>query len=130
MLRNIPPMAEWTPTAHRASLVCSGHRAELVRFKLHLATLSQSERKKQSKKDCFFSLVAVVALCFMTFEVMSSRSQSDLRANNLQPKLKQPGVVLTTVDTAEQGVGRAECTEAIGDDYANGAVGHDTSANR
>ena len=48
-----------------------------------------------------------------------------LRANNLQPKLKQLSVVLTTVDTAEQGVGRAECTEAIGDDYANGAVGRE-----
>ena len=44
----------------------------------------------------------------MTFEVMSPRLQSDQRANNLQPKLKQLGVVLTTVDTAEQEVGRAE----------------------
>ena len=31
-------------------------------------------------------------------------------------------IVFSTVDTAEQGVGRAECTEAIGDDYVNGAV--------
>ena len=61
----------------------------------------------------------------VTFEVMSPRSQSDQRANNLQPKLKQLGVVLTTVDTAEQEVGRGECTEAIGDAYANGAVGHE-----
>ena len=30
-------------------------------------------------------------------------------------------IVLTTVDTAEQGVGRAEGIEARGDDYANGA---------
>ena len=75
-------------------------------------------------------MVAVVTLCFMTFEVMSSRSLCDLRANNLQPKLKRSIIVLTTVDTAEQGVGRAECTEAIGDDYVNGAVGHDTSARR
>ena len=58
----------------------------------------------------------------MTFEVMSPRSRSDQRANNLQPKLKQLSVVLTTVDTAEQEVGRGECTEAIGDAYANGAV--------
>ena len=43
----------------------------------------------------------------MTFEVMSPRLQSDQRANNLQPKLKQLGVVLTTVDTAEQGVREA-----------------------
>ena len=69
-------------------------------------------------------MVAVVALYSMTFLVMSARSLCDLRANNLQPKLKQLGVVLTTVDTAEQGVGRAECTEATDDDYANGAVGH------
>ena len=58
----------------------------------------------------------------MTFEDMSPRSRSDLRANNLQPKLKQRNVVLTTVDTTKQGVGRAECTEAIGDDYATCAV--------
>ena len=32
-------------------------------------------------------------------------------------------IVFSTVDTAEQEVGRAECTEAIGDDYANGAAG-------
>ena len=64
----------------------------------------------------------------MTFEVMSPRSQSDQRANNLQPKLKQLGVVLTTVDTAEQEVGRGECTEAIGDAYANGAVGHEKTS--
>ena len=63
----------------------------------------------------------------MAFGPSSTRSQSDLRANNLRPKLKQLSVVLTTVDTAEQGVGRAECTEAIGDAYANGAVGHDTA---
>ena len=60
-----------------------------------------------------------------TFTVMSPRSQSDQRANKLQPKLKQLSVVLTTVDTAEQEVGRGECTEAIGDAYANGAVGHE-----
>ena len=45
-----------------------------------------------------------------------------LRANNLQPKLKQLSVVLTTVDTRKQGVGRAECFEATGDDYATCAV--------
>ena len=44
-----------------------------------------------------------------------------LRANNLRPKLKRLIIVLTTVDTAEQGVGRAEGIEARGDDYANGA---------
>ena len=44
-----------------------------------------------------------------------------LRANNLRPKLKRLIIVLTTVDTAEQGVGRAEGIEAKGDDYANGA---------
>ena len=64
----------------------------------------------------------------MTFEIMSPRSQSDQRANNLQPKLKQLSVVLTTVDTAEQEVGRGECTEAIGDAYANGAVGHEKTS--
>ena len=36
-------------------------------------------------------------------------------------------IVFSTVDTAEQEVGRAECTEAIGDDYANGALGRDTA---
>ena len=64
----------------------------------------------------------------MTFEVMSPMSQSDQEANNLQPKLKQLSVVLTTVDTAEQEVGRGECTEAIGDAYANGAVGHEKTS--
>ena len=34
-------------------------------------------------------------------------------------------IVFATVDTAEQEVGRAECIEAIGDDYANGAVGRE-----
>ena len=63
----------------------------------------------------------------MTFEVMSPMSHGDQRANNLQPKQKQLSVVLATVDTAEQGVGRAECTEAIGDAYANGAVGRDAT---
>ena len=61
----------------------------------------------------------------MTFEVMSLMSHGDQRANNLQPKLKQLSVVLATVDTAEQEVGRAECTEAIVDDYAAVAVGHE-----
>ena len=70
-------------------------------------------------------MVAVVALCSMTFLVMSARSLCDLRANNLQPKRKRLSIVFATVDTAEQGVGRAECTEATDDDYANGAVGHE-----
>ena len=48
-----------------------------------------------------------------------------LRANNLRPKEKQLNVVFATVDTAEQGVGRAECIEAKADDYANGAVGRE-----
>ena len=48
-----------------------------------------------------------------------------LRANKLQPKLKQLSVVLTTVDTTKQVVGRAECTEAIGDGYAACAVGRE-----
>ena len=51
-----------------------------------------------------------------------------LRESNLQPKLKQLSVVFATVDTAEQGVGRAESTEAIGGDYANGAVGRDAAS--
>ena len=66
-------------------------------------------------------LVAVIALCSMTFEVMSPRSHCDLRANNLQPREKRLIIVFPTVDTAEQGVGRAEGIEARGDDYANGA---------
>lgn len=48
-----------------------------------------------------------------------------LRVNNLQPKEKQLSVVFATVDTAEQGVGITECTEEIGDDYANGAIGRE-----
>ena len=59
---------------------------------------------------------------------MSPRSHGDLRANNLRPKSKQLNVVLATVDTAEQEVGRAECTEAIGDAYANGAVGREETS--
>ena len=47
------------------------------------------------------------------------------RANNLQPELKQLSVVLTTIDTTKQGVSRAECIAAIGDDYATCAVGHE-----
>ena len=57
----------------------------------------------------------------MTFEVMSPRSHRDLSANNLRPREKRLIIVFPTVDTAEQGVGRAERIEAIGDDYANGA---------
>ena len=37
-------------------------------------------------------------------------------------------IVFSTVDTAEQEVGRAECTEAIGDAYANGAVGREETS--
>ena len=48
-----------------------------------------------------------------------------LRANNLQPKEKQLSVVFSTVDNTKQEVGRAERTEAIGDDYATVAVGHE-----
>ena len=51
-----------------------------------------------------------------------------LRANNLRPKEKQLNVVFATVDTAEQGVGRAECIEAKADDYANGAVGREETS--
>ena len=51
-----------------------------------------------------------------------------IRANNLQPKLKQLSVVLTTVDTTKQGVGRAECIEAIGEDYATCAVGREAQS--
>ena len=54
---------------------------------------------------------------------MSARSRSGLRANNLQPKEKRLSIVFSTVDTTKQGVGRAECTEAKGDDYAARAVG-------
>ena len=56
---------------------------------------------------------------------MSPRSHGDLRANDLQPKLKQLSDVLTTVNTTKQGDGRAECTEATGDDYATCAVGRE-----
>ena len=56
---------------------------------------------------------------------MSASTQCVQRANNLQPKLKQLSVVLTTVDTTKQGVGRAECIEAIGEDYATCAVGRE-----
>ena len=51
-----------------------------------------------------------------------------LRANNLRPKKKQLSVVFSTVDTAEQGVGRTECIEAKADDYANGAVGREETS--
>ena len=61
----------------------------------------------------------------MTFEVMSPRSQSDLRANNLRPKEKRLIIVFSTVDTTKQGVSRAECTEVIADDYATCAVCHE-----
>ena len=70
-------------------------------------------------------MVAVAALCSTTFEVMSASTLCVLRANNLQPKEKQPSVVFATVDTTKQGVGRAECIEAIGDDYATCAVGRE-----
>ena len=56
----------------------------------------------------FFLFCCGVALYSMTSEVMSPMSRSDQRANNLQPKLKQLSVVLVTVDTAEQEVGRGE----------------------
>ena len=94
------------------------------RFTFH--SLNQNE--KQSLVDCFFVLYAVVALCSMTFEVMSPRSQSDLRANNLRPKEKRLIIVFSTVDTTKQEVSRTECTEVIADDYATCAVGHDTAS--
>ena len=50
-----------------------------------------------------------------------------IRANNLQPKEKRLIIVFSTVDTSEQEVGRAECAEAIGDAYANGAVGREAT---
>ena len=49
------------------------------------------------------------------------------RANNLRPKSKRLISVLTTVDAIKQGVGRAECIEATGDDNATGADGRDTA---
>ena len=64
-------------------------------------------------------------MCSTTFLVMSARSFHDLRANNLQPKEKRLSIVFSTVDTTKQGVGRAECTEAKGDDYAARAVVHE-----
>ena len=56
---------------------------------------------------CFFVLFTAVALCFMTLEVRSPRSHSDLRANNLRPKEKRLIIVFLTVDTTKQGVGEA-----------------------
>ena len=48
-----------------------------------------------------------------------------LRVNNLRPKRKRLSIVFTTVDTTKQGVGRAECIEAIGEDYATCANGRE-----
>ena len=73
--------------------------------KSHLRNQRNSEHHLVYRVFSF--LVAVVALCFMTFEVMSSRSHSDQRANNLQPKEKRLIIVFPTVDTAEQGVREA-----------------------
>ena len=53
--------------------------------------------------------------------------RSAQRANNLRPKSKRLISGLTTVDTTKQEVGRAECTEAKGDDYATCADGRDTA---
>ena len=63
----------------------------------------------------------------MEFEPHELRSLSvplGFRANNLQPKAKRLSIVLSTVDNTKQGVDRAECIKAIGDDYATVAVGH------
>ena len=56
---------------------------------------------------------------------MSPSALCALRANNLRPKEKRLIIVFSTVDDTKQGVGRAECTEAIGDDYATVAVGRE-----
>ena len=56
---------------------------------------------------------------------MSPSALCALRANNLRPMEKRLIIVFSTVDDTKQGVGRAECTEAIGDDYATVAVGRE-----
>ena len=86
-------------------------------------------KKKTNPCGWFFFLLAKRTLCSTTFEVMSPSALCAQRANNLQPKEKRLIIVFSTVDTAEQEVGRAECTEAIGDAYANGAVGREERCN-
>ena len=63
-----------------------------------------------SKYYGIFHLLSVVALCSMTFEVMSPRSPCNLRANNLRPKWKRLIRVFATVDTTKQWVGEARAS--------------------
>ena len=60
----------------------SSYMVYSVQFSTHL--LNQKNSGYPIGCPEFFLLVTVVTLCSMTFEVMSSRSHCDLRANNLR----------------------------------------------
>ena len=70
-------IAEWSSLAARRA-----HNPKVMRFKSHLRNQRNSITHSGDRVLSF--LVAVAALCFMTLEVMSPRSQSDQRASNLR----------------------------------------------
>ena len=97
------------------------HNPKVMRFKSHLRNQKNSNHQRWFE---FFLFGREGNSVLHDLRGYESECEA-LRANNLQPKLKQLGVVLTTVDTTKQGVGRAECTEAIANDYATCAVGRE-----
>ena len=89
---------------------------------------TSATRKENTPLWCVFSFLATRVARDLSLTICALWARPfGIRANNLQPKGKRLIIVFSTVDTAEQEVGRAECTEAIGDAYANGAVGRDAT---
>ena len=90
--------------------------------------IALAQRKIAVRLDCFFLSLREVAgdLSLVTFEVMSSRSQGDPRANNLRASknLLNDGFCVAKHHKARSRQSR-RLAKAIGDDYATGAVGHE-----
>ena len=112
-------IAEWSSLVARRA-----HNPKVMRFKSHL----RNQRKEAVHLDCFFLSLREVAgdLSLVTFEVMSSRSQGDPRANNLRASknLLNDGFCVAKHHKARSRQSR-RLAKAIGDDYATGAVGHE-----
>ena len=70
-------IAEWSSLVARRA-----HNPKVMRFKSHL----RNQKKETHPCGVFFFFCSRRGLPLATFAVMSARSQSDLRANNLRPK--------------------------------------------
>ena len=88
---------------------------------------NQKEKKQSIWTASFFRYAKLRGdLSLVTFEVMSSRSHRDPRANNLRASknLLNDGFCVAKHHKARSRQSR-RLAKAIGDDYATGAVGHE-----